>query len=157
MSSYRSLVFVFFFFKRKTAYEMRISDWSSDVCSSDLRRGLFGRVGRAGSEEASGRGASVGLGLNASSSFDRLSAILCRHHALNLELLLGRERQQLVGRLSDLEGAVGALAAGDDRRQSLCIRTDVPHDLRLDAERVAEGRPGGIEASVRCGDGVRGV
>src|SRR3546814_5019394 len=26
----------FFFFKQKTAYEMRISDWSSDVCSSDL-------------------------------------------------------------------------------------------------------------------------
>src|SRR3546814_3635463 len=38
----------FFFFKQKTAYEMRISDWSSDVCSSDLidvarayRRGQF--------------------------------------------------------------------------------------------------------------------
>src|SRR3546814_6501341 len=28
----------FFFFKQKTAYEMRISDWSSDVCSSDLTR-----------------------------------------------------------------------------------------------------------------------
>src|SRR3546814_1762911 len=34
-----TVVFVlvcFFFFKQKTAYEMRISDWSSDVCSSDL-------------------------------------------------------------------------------------------------------------------------
>src|SRR3546814_1087136 len=30
------LCFCFFFFKQKTAYEMRISDWSSDVCSSDL-------------------------------------------------------------------------------------------------------------------------
>src|SRR3546814_7464090 len=30
------LVLFFFFFKQKTAYEMRISDWSSDVCSSDL-------------------------------------------------------------------------------------------------------------------------
>src|SRR3546814_9404698 len=29
-----------FFFKQKTAYEMRISDWSSDVCSSDLRQHL---------------------------------------------------------------------------------------------------------------------
>src|SRR3546814_3129806 len=29
---------MFFFFKQKTAYEMRISDWSSDVCSSDLSR-----------------------------------------------------------------------------------------------------------------------
>src|SRR3546814_4452945 len=35
-------MFCFFFFKQKTAYEMRISDWSSDVCSSDL-----GKVGRA--------------------------------------------------------------------------------------------------------------
>src|SRR3546814_97880 len=35
---------VFFFFKQKTAYELRISDWSSDVCSSDLldRRGRGG-------------------------------------------------------------------------------------------------------------------
>src|SRR3546814_13162892 len=31
---------IFFFFKQKTAYEMRISDWSSDVCSSDLRIAL---------------------------------------------------------------------------------------------------------------------
>src|SRR3546814_3069249 len=30
---------VFFFVKQKTAYEMRISDWSSDVCSSDLKTG----------------------------------------------------------------------------------------------------------------------
>src|SRR3546814_9556750 len=31
-----------FFLKQKTAYEMRISDWSSDVCSSDLTRGQLG-------------------------------------------------------------------------------------------------------------------
>src|SRR3546814_5700660 len=31
------MLLFFFFFKQKTAYEMRISDWSSDVCSSDLR------------------------------------------------------------------------------------------------------------------------
>src|SRR3546814_17299278 len=31
---------MFFFFKQKTAYEMRISDWSSDVCSSDLIAGV---------------------------------------------------------------------------------------------------------------------
>src|SRR3546814_15681338 len=40
---------VFFFFKQKTAYEMRISDWSSDVCSSDLdvrvEQELLGHVG----------------------------------------------------------------------------------------------------------------
>src|SRR3546814_16356583 len=32
------IILFFFFFKQKTAYEMRISDWSSDVCSSDLLR-----------------------------------------------------------------------------------------------------------------------
>src|SRR3546814_11496286 len=31
-----SVFVIFFFFKQKTAYDMRISDWSSDVCSSDL-------------------------------------------------------------------------------------------------------------------------
>src|SRR3546814_12200060 len=34
----------FFFFKQKTAYDMRISDWSSDVCSSDLIWSLDGRL-----------------------------------------------------------------------------------------------------------------
>src|SRR3546814_1527985 len=34
----------FFFFKQKTAYELRISDWSSDVCSSDLPRYLLSAV-----------------------------------------------------------------------------------------------------------------
>src|SRR3546814_5561947 len=51
---------VFFFFKQKTAYELRISDWSSDVCSSDLERRLAQAVddykaffgGRAKSIEA---------------------------------------------------------------------------------------------------------
>src|SRR3546814_1903163 len=40
-------IFVYFFFKQKTAYELRISDWSSDVCSSDLMisEGLL-RMGR---------------------------------------------------------------------------------------------------------------
>src|SRR3546814_15300735 len=36
MSALLCFLVFFFFFKQKTAYEMRISDWSSDVCSSDL-------------------------------------------------------------------------------------------------------------------------
>src|SRR3546814_17590876 len=46
---------VIFFFKQKTAYEMRISDWSSDVCSSDLAGG--GEVGR---DQYRARGAAIG-------------------------------------------------------------------------------------------------
>src|SRR3546814_3343634 len=41
------LFFNFFFFKQKTAYEMRISDWSSDVCSSDLGIGAGAGEGAA--------------------------------------------------------------------------------------------------------------
>src|SRR3546814_9092564 len=37
-----SVLLYFFFFKQKTAYEMRISDWSSDVCSSDLEQSIGG-------------------------------------------------------------------------------------------------------------------
>src|SRR3546814_2348926 len=40
------IVFFFFFFKQKTAYEMRISDWSSDVCSSDLRKSMPTRTSK---------------------------------------------------------------------------------------------------------------
>src|SRR3546814_16533348 len=54
-------VLFFFFFKQKTAYEMRISDWSSDVCSSDLgrRRGGNGRgaSGRSCERRGGGRNA----------------------------------------------------------------------------------------------------
>src|SRR3546814_18138740 len=38
-------LYVVFFFKQKTAYEMRISDWSSDVCSSDLEPNAERRLG----------------------------------------------------------------------------------------------------------------
>src|SRR3546814_4197229 len=41
------LSLVFFFFKQKTAYEMRISDWSSDVCSSDLDKGMNSKMNAA--------------------------------------------------------------------------------------------------------------
>src|SRR3546814_5211145 len=44
------MMWVFFFLKQKTAYEMRISDWSSDVCSSDLRRAECDLPGRGGGD-----------------------------------------------------------------------------------------------------------
>src|SRR3546814_2028552 len=42
-----SMLVFFFFFKQKTAYEMRISDWSSDVCSSDLDAEFVVLIARA--------------------------------------------------------------------------------------------------------------
>src|SRR3546814_6974945 len=58
-------VYFFFFFKQKTAYEMRISDWSSDVCSSDLGD-TGGAIARRKRRHlhliAAGRGGNGGLG-----------------------------------------------------------------------------------------------
>src|SRR3546814_1619514 len=51
------MLYFIFFFKQKTAYEMRISDWSSDVCSSDLKdRGVvpFIKVDQGLEDEARG-------------------------------------------------------------------------------------------------------
>src|SRR3546814_4933625 len=46
------MVLCFFFFKQKTAYEMRISDWSSDVCSSDLPLSTLIAVSPAHADES---------------------------------------------------------------------------------------------------------
>src|SRR3546814_16101012 len=58
-------VIFFFFFKQKTAYEMRISDWSSDVCSSDLldQHRDQRRVAEAGDADADQQRAEAGEGI----------------------------------------------------------------------------------------------
>src|SRR3546814_10008836 len=61
---------LFFFFKQKTAYEMRISDWSSDVCSSDLPPNM-----RSSSREKPSFGASWALSRLAASAGDRVSEL----------------------------------------------------------------------------------
>src|SRR3546814_16353591 len=71
----------FFFFKQKTAYEMRISDWSSDVCSSDLpRSGASPRIvltrqhdHREGIEQV-GEGGGAGLHLRCAQQVDPAAA-----------------------------------------------------------------------------------
>src|SRR3546814_7242740 len=62
------LFYEVFFFKQKTAYEMRISDWSSDVCSSDLR--LTGAKPR--SSETAKRRPSRAAGLRPAKSAPRV-------------------------------------------------------------------------------------
>src|SRR3546814_5526375 len=77
-------------------------------------RGLLWRVGVAGAEELGGRVLRVGLRLHAAGLVDRIRAILRGHQRLALELLLGDEREELVGRLLCLQCPFGALAALDD-------------------------------------------
>src|SRR3546814_17632762 len=62
-------MFYFFFFKQKTAYEMRISDWSSDVCSSDLEA-----LAAYAEEIALARGGDARLDRAAGTLIDRLQA-----------------------------------------------------------------------------------
>src|SRR3546814_15808461 len=64
---------MFFFFKQKTAYEMRISDWSSDVCSSDLAPPHAGIVRT--------RASAVGgwISAEAASASTRGRAVMTRH------------------------------------------------------------------------------
>src|SRR3546814_5388371 len=69
-----------FFFKQKTAYEMRIRDWSSDVCSSDLMGGRSQGSGRPGNQAAEenidrGLGAEIQSSAGVSPAW---SAICCR-------------------------------------------------------------------------------
>src|SRR3546814_21029002 len=62
----------FVFFKQKTAYEMRISDWSSDVCSSDLQELGAGQPGEGGQ--------TVGRGLLGRLDQGALTRPVVQHH-----------------------------------------------------------------------------
>src|SRR3546814_5337537 len=73
---------IVFFYKKKTAYEVRISDWSSDVCSSDLRAQLVTHVG-----EELGLGAVGGLRLVASGRQLQAAACLFLLQAMVLDRL----------------------------------------------------------------------
>src|SRR3546814_14836345 len=80
---------LFFFFKQKTAYDMRISDWSSDVCSSDLFREvrsgrIVGRIARRG-----GAAAAVGR----EPDIDRHGG--CRRHGSDRIVERGLDRPRL--------------------------------------------------------------
>src|SRR3546814_19097201 len=119
-------VICFFFFKQKTAYEMRISDWSSDVCSSDLHVTAGIDVGRriAGNS-----------GLHA---LDRRGNHIARPYAtrrFQLGVALARKRQTLVSCAIIVErhGATkspgrkspgnSSGVAGGQRVHGLCLRT----------------------------------
>src|SRR3546814_1560396 len=75
----------FFFFKQKTAYEMRISDWSSDVCTSDLID--YGRIDVARPETGTAPDEGTTSGSNSmeqSGRALRLAAATVRRHLLSL-------------------------------------------------------------------------
>src|SRR3546814_5167621 len=66
---------MFFFFKQKTAYEMRISDWSSDVCSSDLLADSHAGAVVMRDEDAAGYAGTALIARDPYSAFARMSAL----------------------------------------------------------------------------------
>src|SRR3546814_16882583 len=66
--------------------------------------------------------------LAATRRFERFGSELLRHQILELELLLGREREKLVGRLADLKRSFGALAPGDDLAECLRVVANIFDD-----------------------------
>src|SRR3546814_9699440 len=66
------LLYLFFFFKQKTAYEMRISDWSSDVCSSDL----YDPFGAAHSSTSNSAGLGFAVGRDLAGRTNNVIAVI---------------------------------------------------------------------------------
>src|SRR3546814_19245954 len=118
---------MFVFFKQKTAYEMRISDWSSDVCSSDLlHEQVFEVQARLGEErpivvevqrEACRLALSFGnqrLGIRPHAAQTREQIGLGRDHFV-FEFFVKRERANPREPSRDVCGLVRALGRGADR------------------------------------------
>src|SRR3546814_19932761 len=117
------LLLFFFFFKQKTAYEMRISDWSSDVCSSDLP--IAGRP----------------MLLHLMASVDELDpakkVVIVGDKADQLEAALGGSAELAVQdpqlgtghAVQQGEGALAGFAKENEGGQVLILYGDVPFEL----------------------------
>src|SRR3546814_10192828 len=82
--------FSFFFFKQKTAYEMRISDWSSDVCSSDLFSQSC-RCSRRLPHPVSREDDRRQFGLSSKSQMRNACSCFCRESSRSEERRVGKE------------------------------------------------------------------
>src|SRR3546814_7633051 len=115
-------VFVFFFFKQKTAYEMRISDWSSDVCSSDLP------AAEISAGDLPDQVAAMAAMIGADASFARVLGEAAQLRALvQGHDRVGAERPEAHGR--DVED-----------RSGIGLRTLVVADQRPEGRRVGDRR-----------------
>src|SRR3546814_8602392 len=90
-----------FFFKQKTAYEMRISDWSSDVCSSDLAHRKITRAKQA-----------------------------YVAHPIDARQLIPHLRQRVIGNIGTIERPVGRNQIGDEQKVGGGLARDHPQDRK---------------------------
>src|SRR3546814_6382841 len=127
----------FFVFKQKTAYEMRISDWSSDVCSSDLSDIHAQRIDDAIAGE----------------SIDLKSELVCREHLLTFHLdaldafvdphdLFGEWNTHDQASASLAEILIGLVAVNDPHRLAKSYNHRLPrfgHDRQSAADQDQQG------------------
>src|SRR3546814_13580469 len=117
---------MFFFFKQKTAYEMRISDWSSDVCSSDLIEG----VGLEEIAEEAARRHRAAYGKSSDTELDQGGAYAWRVH--------GEQHGWTPDSVADLQHAVlgelpdkyRSFAASINEQRRRLLTTTVPMELK---------------------------
>src|SRR3546814_16898570 len=109
---------VVFFFKQKTAYEMRISDWSSDVCSSDLLSGLDEDARAA---LRAGRVGFVFQSFQLLAGFTALENVMLPAELAGLDGARGRARAALerVGLAARLDHYPHTLSGGEQQRVAL--------------------------------------
>src|SRR3546814_18941147 len=121
---------LFFFFKQKTAYEMRISDWSSDVCSSDLLQPRFDhQVDMAAGEQS--------VIITVAAEDHALVRCLRRERHEMLTVMIGKILR--AGRREDRVGK----AAADARRRGFAPEQGRPPrrpDPALAGDRLKNGR-----------------
>src|SRR3546814_15648667 len=135
-------VFWFFFFKQKTAYEMRISDWSSDVCSSDLLADYQTPTGRPARRLLDAQVAAASAAEDAratqaeleqfDSVLERLEAKRNEQRRLVAELDDPEQQQKLTQLEADLDRA---RTAGQALRTAEALRREAAHGRTACRER----------------------
>src|SRR3546814_8080020 len=95
---------IVFFFKQKTAYEMRISDWSSDVCSSDLIAHRGERIDRGGNLRAAVEHVDIALVAKAFGQQHVIGRAALRMRPAKRGARRGRQQVGKIGRASGREG-----------------------------------------------------
>src|SRR3546814_13039697 len=136
------IVVMFFFFKQKTAYEMRISDWSSDVCSSDLVETIFGSLISEARADlvAGGKDDFAGLGVDDIEGGLRTAPVFDDEG--NLPAIFGAlEDEAVIEMVEDfLARHAQCIEQAGDRQLALAVDTAVDDVLGVEFE--VEPRPG---------------
>src|SRR3546814_5993007 len=131
-------LFFIFFFKQKTAYEMRISDWSSDVCSSDLADSNFGPpiIGADGATRETARSQRSDQGefdrryhVVAPGRSDRRDAVVFARNILNAMIIGAPNTNNKATRLKAVSKAITAPCRSEEHTSELQSLMRISYDV----------------------------